>query len=386
MATIQYSALVSGIQGKLNGSILSKGRSGQVLYQKGSPRQEPTSAQLRIRQGFLSSARTWRMLTPEQRADWQTISDANPQTNKFGETWTMPGYQYYKRFQQLAFPRGTANPTNPNLADQPAYEFETGVIGGEWSLTDAGYFLANVIGTGTSINDSPVPNLSNLYISLPVSDPTAPYFRTWYLLSQQIRSGNLGVSYEFFFEAYDVTMSSGWFTFEGAQHLFKAVFFVPDQGKIGVPQIWSGVLEEIPPVSFPDFTLAVEDGLSAYWLPASGFPFFGLYWQPVIPQPIYLSYTIVFQWAPAVPAQTPPSEGDWGDLITVGITSTGSPNYISPAVPAGSEIWKPSYDAEFPASANPPAGYWIPVRARLRDIATSLEGDWVLGFAPVPEF
>ena len=109
------------------------------------------------------------------------------------------------------------------------------------------YQLLDIVATGESINDSPTPNLANLYISLPVSSLESPYFKTWYLISQREFEAGLGTEAELDFSPGSSLMPIGFYTFPGALHLFKGVCFIPNQGEISVEQIWGFQMEGAGP-------------------------------------------------------------------------------------------------------------------------------------------
>lgn len=251
MAQIQYTGLVSGMQGKLNGSVLSRGRSGNVIYKKPVQRLAPTQAQLAVRAGFSSAATAWGTLSDTERDDWATISAENPLPDRFGVPRIISGYAYFKRMMALAFPTLGGSPLIPNLTGDAAYEFTPGTFGAEMTLTDQGYKVNFAVLDAETINDSPVANQWNVYISLPVHQANFPYFRTWYFVASSFFADNLGVGVPIDFSMGNKFLPSGFRTFEGALHLWKAVTFIPGQGSVSVEQIWSGVAAWVGPDVFP---------------------------------------------------------------------------------------------------------------------------------------
>lgn len=388
MAVIQYTGLVSEIQGALQGSVLSRGRSGAVFYKKPVQRREPTQSQLAVRQGFKSAGRTWKELTLEQQEDWRTIADANPVPNRFGELYNLPAYQYYQRMSGLRFPAGNESPIIPDLSDTPAYEFEPETITGAWTLTDAGYVIDSLEPIAETISDSGAINFFNVYISLPVSDPSRPYFGHWYLVGQVEVPANEGASVSVDLSLSDVLMPSGWYTFAGSSHLVMAQAFVADQGTVSVRQIWSVELSDEPVVEIPVFTIYTCTSFEAlctkygYGSASQDNSFFIMGNFTDGDQELSL-YMANIQWAASQPTQAPVDEGDWGSLINVGLLGELGPSVMAPSVPNFESFWKGPYDSEFSGSVDSPAGWWVPIRVRLVAVSDGTQGPWVNSFAPV---
>lgn len=255
MAVIQYTGLVSEVRGKLNGSVLSRGRPGNVIYKRPVQRKEPTAAQLKIRGDFSAIAASWRLLSPTERADWATIADANPLPNRFGDLRAISGYAYFQRMLSLASPELWPEPVAPDLTADPVYEFEPFESSLSIALTDQGYELTDVYASANTLNDSPIDNSWNLYISLPVSDFGLPYFKTWYLIGQGDFDAEIGADELIEFDVSSVTMPKGFRSFPGAKHLLKAVTYIRNQGGVSVEQIWNAEPSFGPVVEFPVLTI-----------------------------------------------------------------------------------------------------------------------------------
>jgi hypothetical protein len=230
MAVIQYTGLVSGMQGKINGSVLSVGRSGQVIYKKPVQRKAPTQRQLMVRGAFSAAASEWMGLSLGEQADWDTIAAANPLPNRFGDLVAVSGYNYFKRMMALAFPYGGGSALIANLTGNAAYEFSPGDSGSETTLTDEGFKFNFFALDAETISDSPVVNQWNIYVSLPVNDPSKPYFKHWYFLGSSFFDANEGIGATLDFVGGNKIMPSGFRTFPGATHLFKGICFLPGQG------------------------------------------------------------------------------------------------------------------------------------------------------------
>ena len=95
MAKIKYSALVSDMRNKLNGSVLSKNRYGSYIRNKVTPVNPQTSYQQNARQqlGVLSSQ--WNGLTDAQRSGWRALASQIPSTDIFGDQKFLSGQVLY---------------------------------------------------------------------------------------------------------------------------------------------------------------------------------------------------------------------------------------------------------------------------------------------------
>jgi hypothetical protein len=381
MAVIQYTGLVSDIRGKLNGSVLSLGRSGEVIYSKPRQRKEPTAKQLNVRGAFSAAAAEWRELSLSEQADWDTVSSNNPLPNRFGDPVTVSGYNYFKRMMALAYPYGGGSGLIANLSDTPAYEFTPGGFGAEMTLTNQGFKVNFASLDAETINDSAATNQWNLYISLPVIDPSKPYFRTWYFLSSSFFGPNLGIGQELNFTAGNKILSSGFRTFEGATHLYKAICFVPGQGTVSVEQIWSGVASWVGPVVFPDFEYD-EDGMPSIAYDGSD-GIIDYYWSTTQGNLIRTNFTAETQFAPPQATQAPVPDGDWADTTSSGFTGTGGDSIIIPTSPGGPTGWYGVWYTDVGSAWTPVINWWAPVRMRLVDIATGQTGPWVVGYWPI---
>lgn len=377
MAVIQFTGLVSEIQGKLNGSVLSKGRNGRVIYNRPTQRKEPTAAQLRIRAGFSAASYYWQDLTPEQKLDWDQIAENNPVPDRFGNPTVLSGFDYFKRMMQLTFPEGTSAGIIPDLTGDAVYEHTPISAEANFSITDQGFQIDAFEVIFETINDSPAPNLVNLYISLPVRDNSRPYFKTWYLVKQFEIAANLGASEQVILDGEDILMPSGWRTFDGTPQLFKTIAFIPSQGRVSVEQIYPFIMSGQPPVVFPLFSWAAEGEAINVEGSAGIFDYFWLTSQKAA---ILADFSFQTQWAPPQETQSPPDESDFFPIVNSGASSAGPSNIIIPTVPGGPNGWYDPWYADVSSLLNPMTSFWAPVRARLVHIPTGQTGEWVLGY------
>lgn len=95
MPSIKFTALVSDMKGKANGSVFSKNKQGNYFRNnpKGGGRKTARWDQQKVRFGSL--ANSYRSLTTEEKEAWDNLAASWPLENKFGETYYPSGYQLY---------------------------------------------------------------------------------------------------------------------------------------------------------------------------------------------------------------------------------------------------------------------------------------------------
>lgn len=91
MAKVKYSALVSDMRNKLNGSVLSKNRAGNYIRNKTTPVNPQTPAQQANRQQLGSMSSAWNGLTESQRLSWRGAVASFPYTDIFGDRKELDG-------------------------------------------------------------------------------------------------------------------------------------------------------------------------------------------------------------------------------------------------------------------------------------------------------
>lgn len=97
MTKIKYSALVTGMSGKLNGSVASRNRGGSYLRNKTTPLNPRTSFQARVRSFFAFVSSSWRNLTGAQVATWNENANDFPYTDYWGDTRTLSGFNLHQK-------------------------------------------------------------------------------------------------------------------------------------------------------------------------------------------------------------------------------------------------------------------------------------------------
>ena len=94
---VKYSALVSDMSGKLNGSVASRNRGGQYLRNKTTPLNPQTAQQVQVRNQFGIISGSWRALTDNDRASWNDSAVNFPYTNVFGDVKYLSGFNLHQQ-------------------------------------------------------------------------------------------------------------------------------------------------------------------------------------------------------------------------------------------------------------------------------------------------
>lgn len=97
MAKIKFSAMVSEVRGKLNGSVFSKNRGGAYLRNKVTPVNLQSLAQGKVRASLTNLSQSWRGLTEAQRAAWNTAVANFATTDIFGDIKSPSGINLYTK-------------------------------------------------------------------------------------------------------------------------------------------------------------------------------------------------------------------------------------------------------------------------------------------------
>ena len=119
---IKYSALVSEVRGKLNGSVASRNRSGAYLRNKVTPNNPQTSFQQGARALLSTFSQAWRSLTQAQRDAWNSAVSNFQRTNVFGDIVNPTGKNLYTLLNvnlDLAGASAISTPPLPVAIDEP---------------------------------------------------------------------------------------------------------------------------------------------------------------------------------------------------------------------------------------------------------------------------
>lgn len=94
---IKFSALVSDMRGKLNGSVASRNRGGSYLRNKTTPVNPQTPDQQVYRSAFGAISSTWRSLPEAFRESYRNGADEFPYIDIFGDTRHLSGPQLFQK-------------------------------------------------------------------------------------------------------------------------------------------------------------------------------------------------------------------------------------------------------------------------------------------------
>jgi len=95
MAKIKFSALISEMRGKLNGSVFTKNRFGNALRNKVTPVNRRTSYQQNVKSLFTYYTQKWRTLHQDEQKAWNAAVEDFKRTNVFGDSVKPTGMNLY---------------------------------------------------------------------------------------------------------------------------------------------------------------------------------------------------------------------------------------------------------------------------------------------------
>lgn len=97
MAKVKFSALISEMRNKLNGSVFARNRGGAYLRTKVTPLNPQSSAQVAQRSLLASLSQAWRTLTEAQREAWKGVVSQWARTDVFGDVVNPSGSTLFIR-------------------------------------------------------------------------------------------------------------------------------------------------------------------------------------------------------------------------------------------------------------------------------------------------
>ena len=122
MAKIKYSALVSDMRNKLNGSVMSKNRYGSYVRNKVTPVNPQSTFQQAVRSTLASLSSAWRGLTEAQRLGWTALATQLKFTDIFGDSKTLTGNTMYVKLNANLIKIGNAEINDAPLPSEfPAF-------------------------------------------------------------------------------------------------------------------------------------------------------------------------------------------------------------------------------------------------------------------------
>lgn len=116
MAKVKFSALISDMRNKLNGSVFAKNRSGAYLRTKVTPTNPQSVAQAAARALLTGYSQGWKALTESQRAAWNAAVGSWASTDVFGDIKNPTGLQLYIRLNVNIELAGGTPVTTPPLS------------------------------------------------------------------------------------------------------------------------------------------------------------------------------------------------------------------------------------------------------------------------------
>lgn len=177
MPSIKFTALVSDIKGKANGSVFSKNKQGNYFRNNVTGGGRKSLAWDQQKSNFSYLATQWRSLTPVQKDSWDSMAANYPALNKFKESYIPSGFQLYMRLNGVLYAKGfsilstpIAQRSFPNLeelyVDSPSYSAYTGKWGAGFNNPSA----INVVGNNAYCPQCYVQGGTDCEIGMPEID------------------------------------------------------------------------------------------------------------------------------------------------------------------------------------------------------------------------
>lgn len=124
MAKIKYSALVSDMRNKLNGSVLSRNRYGSYIRNKVTPVNPQTVHQQRSRAIFSAASSAWAGLSVNQRKGFSQLAEEHTYTDIFGDQKALDGKAMFVKLNSVRqWVNKTILETAPEFTDLGVVEF-----------------------------------------------------------------------------------------------------------------------------------------------------------------------------------------------------------------------------------------------------------------------
>jgi len=160
MAKVKFSALISEMRNKLNGSVFARNRGGAYLRNKVTPVNPQTIAQVQARSLLTSFSQSWRGLTQNQRDAWRSVVDQWSRTDVFGDVVNPSGSSLYIRLNiNISLAGGSAISTPPTPTGAAALT-DLSVAADESANTVAVTFDPAAVPAGHALYIEATPNLS----------------------------------------------------------------------------------------------------------------------------------------------------------------------------------------------------------------------------------
>lgn len=258
MAVVQFTAAISEIRGKLNGSVFNKSGNSYTLGKKNQPKRERSRAQRQIQAGFSTAAEAWASLPQATKDAWVLVSDNYPQTDRFGNAVTLAANQYFRKCQQWLFPEGGGVVQSPNTATGSAYEFVNVTAEATANLEGLRWNLTDVQISAELINSPAQACKVKVSISQGRRSNFGTYHGTFYEMGIFDIPASEPIGSTFDFPEFSVLMPEGFYTFEGASHIVKIQSFNPEFMAFGVEQLADATITIAPAIVFPSIAIGID--------------------------------------------------------------------------------------------------------------------------------
>jgi hypothetical protein len=126
MPSIKYSALVSDMKGKSNGSVFSTNKQGAYFRNNRTGGGRKTKAWDKQKANFSFLSTTWKGLTYEQQQAWTNAAPIYPALNKFKVAYIPSGFQLYMKLNGVLLAKGKGLLTLPGVKRE--FPDTTGII------------------------------------------------------------------------------------------------------------------------------------------------------------------------------------------------------------------------------------------------------------------
>jgi len=119
---VKLGTIITGIRGTIGGATFSRNKSGTYVKPWAQGSNPRTERQTLHRSLFATIPSNWRALSDAQRAAWDIFAllPAQQQTDPFGQTYYLSGYQWYMRCNTRLLQAGRSLITAPPSAGYPA--------------------------------------------------------------------------------------------------------------------------------------------------------------------------------------------------------------------------------------------------------------------------
>lgn len=225
MAKVKFSALISEMRNKLNGSVFARNRGGAYLRTKVTPNNPQTQSQVLARARLAQFAQHWRSLTEAQRVAWNSVTAQWAKTDVFGDVVNPSGNALFNRLNiNVAIAGGSVltlppQPVGADALTDLSVTATAGIPSMALSFAPAAVPAGHVMYVESTSNLSPgISNASAEFrhiVTLPAATATSEDVVT----DQVAKFGTLVAGQKIFVRAKLINMSTG----EVSQRLVASV-------------------------------------------------------------------------------------------------------------------------------------------------------------------